>query len=394
MHKLLHGTASRGSRRRLAVVAVVGLALGAAACSSSSPSATASTGSGSGSANLAVAKATVAKYLKNPTAITQTVPLKSKAPSGKSIIFLTNGQTDGVKIAAGVEAAAHAVGWTSSTVSFDPSNPATLQAAFATALAEHPTFVAEAGEPSSVFGAATIAAYKQAGVPIIVGASVPEKVTNTILGTPNSNVTVIAKMLASWFVSDSKGHGQAILENITAFPILAAFGSEFKADVRQLCPNCTVDTVVISIPQLDAGQVVPTVIAQLQSHPSVKYLIFDQQGFALGINAGLSAAGLTGIQIGGNGIGPEQADALRAGTQQAWTGYSSYYEGYTTVDLALRHLEGMSLAGDDNPQPTQLLTKATIGSVTTTWNRPTDALAQFERLWKVPVTPCTIGCTG
>jgi hypothetical protein len=52
----------------------------------------------------------------------------------------------------------------------------------------------------------------------------------------------------------------------------------------------------------------------------------------------------------------------------------------------------VSTAGDD-VTPTQLLTKDNIGTISN-WNQPTDSLAQFEKLWKVPITPCSLGCSG
>jgi hypothetical protein len=72
---------------------------------------------------------------------------------------------------------------------------------------------------------------------------------------------------------------------------------------------------------------------------------------------------------------------LRAGTEAAWTGFSPTYQGYETVDAMIRNAEGMPSASNEDLQPTQLLTPSTVGSASTAWDMPSDALAQFLKLW-------------
>ena len=51
------------------------------------------------------------------------------------------------------------------------------------------------------------------------------------------------------------------------------------------------------------------------------------------------------------------------------------------MDIAFRDAEGMPIPlAQEAHQPTQLLTKETIGS-TTNWSAPTNAQAQFLKLW-------------
>jgi hypothetical protein len=53
------------------------------------------------------------------------------------------------------------------------------------------------------------------------------------------------------------------------------------------------------------------------------------------------------------------------------------------MDAMLRDAEGMPIpVAQEGVQPTQLLTKANVGS-TSDWNYPADALQQFKALWKV-----------
>src|ERR1700733_10950756 len=141
-------------RRHAAVLsAVTGLVVAATACSSSGGSSGSSANTAATSSQVAAMQQAVQKYLAKPSTIPQTQALPGKPPAGKSVIFLFDGLSATARIAAGVQAAAKAVGWSYSELSYDPANPATLQQALLNALAKKPTVVAEAGSPQSLFGA-------------------------------------------------------------------------------------------------------------------------------------------------------------------------------------------------------------------------------------------------
>jgi ABC-type sugar transport system substrate-binding protein len=86
--------------------------------------------------------------------------------------------------------------------------------------------------------------------------------------------------------------------------------------------------------------------------------------------------------VGGSDFQPEQAKALSAGAQAVWTGENLRNIGYTAVDVAVRWVEGMPTDEDSNPQPTQLVTKDNVGSMTD-FQQPADALDQWKKLWQV-----------
>jgi ribose transport system substrate-binding protein len=400
----VHGRAAVGTskaRRRVAYLAVaapvVAMSLMASACSSSGTSTgtanPASTNSTASSANVAKAQAALAKWLKPPTPIMQTTPLPHKPSPGK-IVFIYNNLPDTIQETQGTEAAAKAVGWQYSQVLFDSNNPATLQAAFQTALTKKPTVVVTIGTPPSQFGASVIATYTKAGVPIVAASTWPVQTTNTILGIANGNGNSIQSgtVLGDWFVADSNGSGQALFVNAPIFPILNGVYDSFQSTTQALCSACKISTLTASLPEIASGGLDAAVVAYLQSHQSIKYVFFDLGTFADGITTALNAAGITDVKVAGYAMDPEGAAAIRAGTEAAWTGQSYYYVGYAIMDVALRHEEGVSTAGDD-VTPTQLLTKDNIGTISN-WNQPTDSLAQFEKLWKVPITPCSLGCSG
>jgi ribose transport system substrate-binding protein len=333
-------------------------------------------------------------FLTAPTTIGQTTPLPSTPPKGKSVVWVGTSEPTNVQLQTAAGAAAKALGWSFSVVDFDPSNPATLDSAFTTALAKHPLGVFESGTPQSQISSSVLSAYAAAGVPIVLSGAYPFTTTKTILGDADSfaNDARMADAMADWFVVNSGGSGKAILEHVPGYPILDGFTDTFKSKVATLCSACSVKEVDVTLPEVAAGQTVSVVTSAVRSNPSYKYIFFDDGDFAVGINSALSAAGITGEKIGGEAIDAEGAAALRSNTQSAWTAFSGFYTAYASVDVLLRWLEKAPGAANDDVQPTQLLTPSNIGS-TTTWNAPNNALAQFEKLWKVPVTACPAACS-
>ena len=321
-------------------------------------------------------------FMAAPSQINITTPLKSPAPSGKKVIFVGTSEPSNVQCQNAVEAAVRAIGWSYSEISYDPANPATLQAAFQSALAKHPDYVVEAGVPTTLIPSGTIAQFKQAGVKLAITASYPSTLTSTIIaGTDGyANDSLMGQELAYYFVADSNGKGNAVIEHVPAYSILDAFTGAFTSTVKSLCPGCAYQFVNVTLPQLAAGQTSSLVVSALRRDPAANYVVFDDGDFADGITSAMSAAGLSKVKVIGQAADAQGLAGLRAGTEAAWTGYSAVYAGYETVDAMIRNAEGMSNDPNEEVQPTQLLTPSTVGS-TTSWDLPGDALAQFLKLW-------------
>jgi ribose transport system substrate-binding protein len=371
-------------------IALLGAAtlIGASACGSTS---NASGDAGSGPVNktgLKQAQTMVSGELKAPTKIMQTAPLPHAPPKGKLLIYLEQGAVpSNVFIGQSEGQAAKAIGWQFQTINYDPTSPSSLQSAFSTALTKHASVVSLTASDPSTYGASTLAAYKKAGVPIVVDgvASVPK--SPVLIGESGGAAayTHSAQTVAAWVVADSKGHGNVVEAYVPSFSVTNVWGQAFKAEFKKLCPSCGLVTAPISVDQATNGQEATVLASVLRRNPSYKYLVFDDGSFSSGINAALTSAGLTGIKIAGSNFQPENAAALKAGTQSAWTGDNLQEIGYGSVDYAIRHFEGVPLTKGNDNLPTQILTKNTIGNLQR-FTQPADALQQYERLWKVPVT--------
>jgi len=375
-----------------ATIAMFAFALALAACgssssSSSSASTAASSGSSgsssgsSGSASTSAAAAALTPYKTLPTSINITTPLSSPPPKGKTIVMLGTNNPSNVIIQQGLSKLAKMAGWNYSLVTYDPANPGTFTAAETTALAKHPQYLVEAGLPLT---ASQLAMAKSAGAKWILDSVYPVSVTPPVIGQVDSYAqdALMGKITADYFVSDSGGKGNAVIEHVPSYPILDGFTTGFANEVKAQCPACKMSTTNITIPDLVAGKASGELVSALRSNPSANYLVFDDGPFADGVTSALSAAGLNGkVKVIGEAADTAGIAALKNGSEAAWTGFDPGYQAYEDMDIAFRDAEGTTIpVSQEAVQPTQLLTKDTIGS-TTNWSAPTDAQAQFLKLW-------------
>jgi ribose transport system substrate-binding protein len=383
----------RGGRPRArgfaVIVGMLAIALALTACgSSSSSSSSASSGttatnasSSSGSGSVSAAAAALTPYKSLPTSINITTPLKSAPPKGKTFIMLGTNNPSNVIVQQEMAKLAKTAGWNFSVVSYDPANPGTFTQAETTALSKHPQYLTEAGLPLT---ASQIAMAKNAGAKWILDSVYPISVGGDVIAQSDAYAqdALMGKIVADYFISDSGGKGNAVIEHIPSYPILGGFTTGFGNEVKAKCPNCKTSTTNITIPDLAAGKVPSTLVSALRSNPSANYLVFDDGPFADGITSALSAAGLNSkVKVIGEAADQAGIAALKNGTEAAWTGFDPGYQAYENMDAAFRDTEGMPIPqAQEAQQPTQLLTKDTIGS-TTNWTAPTDAQAQFLKLW-------------
>lgn len=381
-----------GRPRRRGVAAIMGtlvLTLALAACgssgssssssSSSSSGATASAAAGSGSTSAAAAALT--PYMTLPTKINITTPLTSAPPTGKTIVMLGTNNPSNVLIQQGMQKLATMAHWNYSLVTYDPANPGTFTAALTTALAKHPQYLVEAGLPLT---ASLDAMAKSAGAKWILDSVYPATVAPPVLAVVDAYAqdALMGKIMADYFISDSAGKGNAVIEHVPAYPILNGFTNGFQKEVSANCPGCKTSITNITIPDLTAGKLPSTMVTALQQNPSANYLVFDDGPFADGMTSALAAAGLSSkVKVIGEAADQAGIAALKSGQERAWTGFDPSYQALLNMDIAFRDAEGMPIpVSQEALQPTQLLTKQTIGS-TTNWTAPSDAQAQFLKLW-------------
>jgi ribose transport system substrate-binding protein len=394
MKRPFHAPSLRRGVTAALVVPVVALAVGCGSASSSSSagsgsasSAPPSTSTAAANASVNAAKAFLAPYLKPPTKIEISEPLKTKPPTGKSVIFLQLNVPGTQVIGQAMQEATKALGWKYGVIPFDQAQPQSLQAAFNTALLEHPDMVFVVAQPAATWGSQTIAHYKAAGVRIVYGA-IPPVPGGWVIGDPNapSNNVLWGKILAAEFAVDSNGHGNVVVEHLPVFPGLTAVVQGFQSGVKTFCPGCSVNVVNVTLDQISTKSVPSFMVSQLKRTPDANYLMFDYGPFSDGIQSALEAAGLQKVKVFGEGGDVTNFAGLKSGTQLAWTTFSQAYQAWEGLDIYLRLLEGMPNAPGEQAEPVQLLTQQNINSVQLpqgNWLYPVGYQQQFENLWHV-----------
>jgi len=372
-----------------ALIATLVLALAVAACgsdSSSSGSSNASGGSTSSGGGAGVTKATdqLKQFQAAPTEITIKGALKGAPPAGKSIVMLGTNDPNNQKLQKSLKNLAAMAKWNYDVVSYDPANPATFNAAIDTAITKKANYIAEAGIPLTP---AMIKKVQDAGAKWVLTSVHPVEVKDPIIVDANAyaNDALMGKVLADFFVSDSKGKGNVVIEHVPAYPILDGFTDGFQAEVKELCPDCKVKIQEITIPDLTAGKVPSVMVSALRSNPDANYVAFDVGPFAAGIDAALASAGLSQkVKVIGEAADEAGIAALKSGKHTAWTGFDPVYSTYVMMDAMFRDSLGMPIDQKASAlQTTQILTKDNVGSVGDTWGEPKDALDQFKKLWGI-----------
>jgi ribose transport system substrate-binding protein len=378
----IRGRGNTAHQRVLVGIAAVVLGAGLTACGASEGGSSSS----GGPADVAAAQKAVDALLNPPTTISQDVPLAGEVPKDKKVIFANSGLPATGLIAAGVKEAVEALGWTFDSVTYDQTNPASLQSSLQSALTKGADAVVIGGNPPATFGKKTIADFEKAGVPIVVGSVCPLEPGGAIvagsLGCEQEDAA--GRALADWFIADSKGEGKALFQNVPAIPSLLAFVRAFEDQVDKKCSSCSVKTLKTTLQQVGENQIVPTVVNALRSDTSVNYLFFDNAQWSKGIGSALKAAGLSGkVKIGGRSMDEGALSALQKGTQSAWTATAYNVGGYGNVDALLRLMTKSEGAKNVEVQPFQIVTPKTTEGLSAPYRFPEDALDQYLKLWGV-----------
>jgi ribose transport system substrate-binding protein len=371
-----------------AIIATLVLALAFAACGSDSNSSKSSSAAGGstssssgGGAGVTTAQEQLKPFESAPTTISAKEPLKGTPPAGKTLVMLGTNDPNNQKLQKSLKVLAGVAKWNYEIVSYDPANPATFNAAIDTAITKKANYIAEAGIPLTP---AMIKKVQDGGAKWVLTSVHPVEVKAPIIVNANAyaNDQQMGKVLADFFVADSKGKGNVVIEHVPAYPILGGFTDGFQAEVKELCPDCKVKIQEITIPDLTAGKVPSVMVSALRSNPDADYVAFDVGPFANGIDAALASAGLSGkVKVIGEAADEAAIAALKSGKQLAWTGFDPVYSTYVMMDAMFRDSLGMPVDQQQaGLQPTQILTKDNVGDLTT-WSEPKDALDQYKKLW-------------
>jgi ribose transport system substrate-binding protein len=371
-------------RRGVAVPALAALAVGLAACGSSNDSNQPESISGS---TKAVLSSVPKPITRPPTTIPISAPMKAPAPKGKTFFWLQCEVPICAKITKGVKAATAAMGWNLKTMIFKAAAPG---AGIESALQEKPDVIGVVGIPSAAVRPQLAAAAK-AGIPVLACGGPEQPSPTTYRGICGNTTEPDGEQMARWAIRDSGGEAHMVTVTIGDYPSLATTVNGINKTAKKYCPQCSTDVLNVTIDDLGQGQVASKLVAYLQSHPKVNYVLFTFADLQVGVPAALTSAGFAKkVTAVGNGAAEAQFQALANGAHEAWLAYPAVLEGWMLLDAAARLVSDGKLPDGYQKQldhlPTYVVDTAAAAKALAPsydWDGPTNYQEQFKRLWKV-----------
>ena len=369
-----------GRNRKWVVTAVLAVTalFALSACGSSTDTST--TTSSTDSAGVKAAEATLAKAAVRPTEITVTEPIGKPIPTGKKITFVSCGVEACALQGPILAEAAGILGWTVNQVATDGS-PEKVQGAIDAAIRNGSDAVILNAADKDAY-AKQIADAAKAGVQFVTCCSLATAGNGLLFNTATDKQNgPIGDYLAAEVVADSKGKGNVLYVNISAFQILAQVGKSFEDGMKKYCSSCSVDS--IDIPLTSLGKDAPDrIISYLRSHPKVNYIALSvTDALGSGLPAALKAAGLADkVTIVGQGGGSQNWADMKAGSIDALVPFDTYSVDYLMIDALARHWAGVPLV--DAGPPYWLVKKDTVPADTSkVFPLVEDYESQFKALW-------------
>lgn len=387
----------RRSRYAVALTLVAGLAI--AGCSSSGGSGDAATGSAGSppgtnapDAPATSAQAALAPYLKPPTALTVTKALSARPPANKTVTFLSDGIPISQQIYAGIQGATAVLGWKAKVLTWNPSNPSSINSALLSAVNDGADAVVFPATDAVALSSGLKAA-AQKGVIVIGDATGNPADTPGITAEVNSALTAgvtWGKLIGLGIAADAEKSGKpAHVVNVTApvyATVLKPTDDSVAATLHTYCPKCTFDNLNISAQDLFAGNTPRLVVSYLQSHPDTTAISVRATGLLQpGLTTALKTAGMSKIKLYGDvPLAPQLAE-LKSGQAAGYPVDPLTVTGWMCVDAIARQLvdkDGAAYTSADTPQwwltqDTDFAPSAGPPQI------PSDYEAQFKTMWHI-----------
>jgi ribose transport system substrate-binding protein len=369
-------------RKFLAATAAMTMGLALAGCGGDDSSE--GGGAPAADADLAAAQEYLDPNLENPTSINIDEPLSKKPEADKLIVGLNSGIPSANVLAGAWKQAAEDLGWEYQEVN-SGATPTDQQKAMDTAIQLNPDGIATSGIPISTIET-QLAEAEEKGIWVNTSASSDAPsgaMYDTSIAGP-AQLEEWGRMVAAQTVVQSEGQAKIQLFNLPVFPILLEFDKGFKGAIEEWCPSC--ELTENAQQATDIGTNTPgAVVSALQQAPDTDWVVFGLAELSTGVPAALQGAQLTDINIAGLSALPENYEALRGDTQDAWTAYPLPIVGYRQIDSFARQFNGDPMV--EALLPTQVATPENIDGLVFddegNYVGVEDYQAQFQELWQI-----------
>jgi ribose transport system substrate-binding protein len=379
---------ARRTRRLYAAIATAGVLLAAAACSSGGTATSTSSAAGSAAATPSGsgAAAAAASYLTPPTALPVTTPVSKPIPTGLKITFVQGGYPEAITVLAGLKAAAATLGWSVQSMTYDPTNPATITSSIQSAIAEKPAAIILDGLLTAQF-AKEIQPAAAAHIPLIPAAA-PDEAQAGIYPVQLSQVenAYDGKIVAATLAADAARAGTTAhvlqLTVPAAASVLDPEDAGVKSELAAICSSCTRDLLSLNLADVYNGRYTQQVVSYLQRHPQINYIVSDSGQLGDGLPAALAQAGITNVKIYGMSATNVQIKELQSGQPGAWAVQPYQAIGWMIADQIARVTVGDPTDAWDNEHLAYVVTSANAKSVNPNDPEfPAGYEAQFSKLW-------------
>lgn len=281
------------------------------------------------------------KSLEEPTtAILPTEKLKSPVDPSTTAVYLNNGTPVAALFQAGLQSAAEAAGIT--FVNIDTGTDAqSINSALNSVVEMKPDIVFDQSVDARFFQD-QLEELKAAGTAIVYGGQLNAEefgLTDSLGGA--GSIQFNSEVLAAAAVSQTCGTAtEFVMYSIPEIPASEIQNTAVPAALKELCPDCSIRTVDISIADPSPAD---KIVSDLQAHPETQFFISLADQYQIGLADKASLAGLTNAFGVGQSSLPQNIQQIADGTEVA--GYAVDFNMFMwlQVDEGLRTMQGMEV---------------------------------------------------
>jgi ABC-type sugar transport system substrate-binding protein len=385
--------------RKIALMAVLvtALTVGFAACGGGSSS---STGTAAEETTATAAEETTATEAEEatsslapappeepPASIPTLPPLPKAPPTGVKAVALQCDVAACVPLTKNFEEAATKIGWDLTNITYKTGQPSE---AIANALnVANVKYIAVNGVTRSTFEPQLKAACEKE-VQIVQSATQdapdPSACLPAIIAGSHTNNEVPVEYATRWIINHSEGNADILLINVPEAPQIKVTYAAMVRNLERYCPECGHEEVGLTSEELVKGEGPAKVVAALQSHPDVNYILPAFNNLILGVPEAVKTAGLSDkVTIIGNGaLEPAEAKYIKNGEIEAWAVHGEEQYGWYQADAMVRLAEGLPVPQKVyDTQPEDWVCVKDQLAECEGWGGPANFRDEFLELWKV-----------
>jgi ribose transport system substrate-binding protein len=314
----------------------------------------------------------------------QHIPVSKKItkpiPRNKTIDFVVCGVPQCAILVKPLQQAAAALGWKVVPIQ-GGLTPETIGNAWNQVVHNHPSAAMGTGFPAALFSG-PLATLKSEHIPVING-FVTDKPGNGVVAVVNGTPSYVkaGKSLADVVLGNDGTTADSLFIGGTTFPASDFEQTNFVNEQKALCPTCKEQNIdepaTITQTQLVAG-----IVAEINSHPGINYVVCSQPTDAAGLPQALKLAGHSNVKILVNTPDPVTLGYLAKGEIAGIMDVPNTDNMALMIDALARYETGQSVAPSEVAGGDWAVLKRTAHLVTYPYFLVPNYLSQYKKLWK------------